>query len=99
MEEVVIYTKLFDCYGELLTEKEQEVFQDYYFENLSMQEIADNNRVTKSAVHKTLQSAIEKLDLYEKKLGINRKNDILNSILEYDDIEKIKNKIKEVIEI
>ena len=99
MEEVVIYTKLFDCYGELLTEKEQEVFQDYYFENLSMQEIADNNRVTKSSVHKTLQSAIEKLDLYEKKLGINRKNDILNSILEYDDIEKIKNKIKEVIEI
>ena len=99
MEEVVIYTKLFDCYGELLTEKEQEVFQDYYFENLSMQEIADNNRVTKSAVHKTLQSAIEKLDLYEKKLGINRKNDILNSILEYDDIEEIKNKIKEVIEI
>lgn len=98
MEEVVIYTKLFDCYGELLTEKEQEVFQDYYFENLSMQEIADNNRVTKSAVHKTLQSAIEKLGLYEKKLGINRKNDILNSILEYDDIEKIKNKIKEVIE-
>ena len=99
MEEVVIYTKLFDCYGELLTEKEQEVFQDYYFENLSMQEIADNNRVTKSAVHKTLQSAIEKLDLYEKKLGINRKNDILNSILEYDEIEEIKNKIKEVIEI
>ena len=99
MEEIVIYTKLFDCYGELLTEKECDVFQDYYFENLSMQEIADNNRVTKSAVHKTLQSAIEKLDLYEKKLGLNRKNDILNSILEYDDIEEIKNKIKEVIEI
>lgn len=99
MEEIVIYTKLFDCYGELLTEKERETFQEYYFENLSMQEIADNNRVTKSAVHKTLQSAIEKLDLYEKKLKINKKNDILNSTLESNSIEEIKNKIKEVIEI
>ena len=99
MEEFVIYTKLFDCYGELLTEKERETFQDYYFDNLSMQEIADNNRVSKSAIHKTLQSAIEKLDLYEKILRINEKNDILSRLLEENDIDKIKNKIKDVLEI
>lgn len=99
MEEFVIYTKLFDCYGELLTEKERETFQDYYFDNLSMQEIADNNRVSKSAIHKTLQSAIEKLDLYEKILRINEKNDILSNLLEENDIDKIKNKIKDVLEI
>lgn len=99
MEEFVIYTKLFDCYGELLTEKECEVFQDYYFENLSMQEIADNNRVSKSAIHKTLQSAIEKLDFYEKTLKVNAKNEILNNVLNEEDINKIKERIKSVIEI
>ena len=99
MEEFVIYTKLFDCYGDLLTEKERETFQDYYFDNLSMQEIADNNRVSKSAIHKMLQSAIEKLDLYEKILRINEKNDILSSLLEENDVDKIKSKIKDVLEI
>lgn len=99
MEEFIVYTKLFDCYGELLTEKEQDVFKDYYFENLSMQEIADNNRVSKSAIHKTIQSAIEKLELYENILKINKKNDILNNILDENDIDKIKNKIKDILEI
>lgn len=99
MEEFVIYTKLFDCYGELLTEKERETFKDYYFDNLSMQEIADNNRVSKSAIHKTIQSAIEKLDLYEKILRINEKNDILSNLLDENDIDKIKNEIKDILEI
>ncbi len=99
MEEFIVYTKLFDCYGELLTEKEQDVFKDYYFENLSMQEIADNNRVSKSAIHKTLQSGIEKLEVYERILKINKKNDILNNILELDNLDEIKKHIKEILDI
>ncbi len=98
MEKIIMYTKLFDCYGELLTEKEQNVFRDYYFDNLSMQEIADNNRVTKNAICKTLQSSIEKLDMYETKLKLNQKNDMLNDILDINDIDEIKNNIKKVIE-
>ncbi len=99
MEEMLIYTKLFDCYGELLTEKESDVFKDYYFENLSMQEIADNNKVSKSAIHKTLQTAIEKLDFYEKILKINKKNELLSNILDEENIDEIKEKIKSIIEI
>ena len=99
MEEMLIYTKLFDCYGELLTEKENEVFKDYYFENLSMQEIADNNKVSKSVIHKTLQTAIEKLDFYEKILKINKKNEFLSNILNEENIDEIKEKIKSIIEI
>ena len=94
-----LYTKLFDCYGELLTEKEQDVFIFYYFDNLSMQEIADNNRVSKSAIHKTLQSGIEKLEVYERILKINKKNDMLNNALEFESLDEIKNTIKEVLNI
>lgn len=99
MEEILIYTKLYDCYAELLTEKERNAFQDYYFDNLSMQEIADNNEVSKSAIHKTLQVAIEKLELYERILKTNQKNEVLNSLLDEDDIKKIKSEIKNILEI
>ena len=44
---------LFDYYGELLTDKQQEIFKDYYFDNLTMQEIADNNEVSKNTSKET----------------------------------------------
>ena len=42
MENVVYYTYLFDYYKELLTLTQKIYFEDYYFNNLSLQEIADN---------------------------------------------------------
>lgn len=99
MEDFVKYNSLFDCYNSLLTEKECLVFQDYYFDNLSMQEIADNNGVSKSAIHKMLQNVLDKLDYYERVLKINQKNKILENMLSLNDLERIKKGIKEVIEI
>ena len=48
MERFLYYTKLFDCYKKLLSEKERETFSNYYEENLTMQEIADNKKISKS---------------------------------------------------
>ena len=45
MEEVLYYTELFDFYGTLLTEKQQNYFKDYYFNNLSLSEIAENYEI------------------------------------------------------
>lgn len=64
---------LFDYYGELLTEKQQAFFIDYYFNNLTLQEIADNNNISKNAVHKTLNTINKKLEYYEKKLNLYEK--------------------------
>lgn len=61
---------LFDYYGELLTEKQQEFFKDYYFDNLTLQEIADNNKISRNAVHKTLNTINIKLEYYEDKLKL-----------------------------
>lgn len=99
MENMVFYTNLFDAYEQLLTEKERDVFKDYYFENLSMQEIADNNKVSKSAVYKTLQSAIEKLDKYESYLKIIKKNEMLNEALKCADKEGIIKIINDVLSV
>ena len=40
MEELVYYTMLYDIYGTLLTEKQRMYFEEYYFKNLSLSELA-----------------------------------------------------------
>jgi len=82
---------LFDYYGELLTDKQQEIFQDYYFDNLTMQEIADNNEVSKNAVHKTLNTIINKLEYYEEKLKLYDKSlKIRDLVSDLDEVTKEK---------
>ena len=75
MEKFVKYNKLFDCYEKLLTSKERDTFKEYYEEDLSLQEIADNNNVSRSAIHKTIKTVEEKLDFYEKNLKLAKIRD------------------------
>ena len=87
MEDIILYTNLFDCYYNLLTLKQQEYFKAYYFDNLTLQEIALNDNVSRNAVFKSLKDTIDKLLMYEEKLKIyNKKKLILNLIKD----EKLK---------
>ena len=89
----IYYTQLFDYYGELFTDKQKEYFIDYYFNNLTLQEIADNNCVSKNAVHKNIKDIVKKLDYYESKLNLYSNKQKIERI-----IENIDNNIKEEIE-
>ena len=55
MEENIYITQLFDYYGKLLTDKQKEYFLDYYIENLSLSEIAENYSVSRNAVFKQIK--------------------------------------------
>ena len=90
------YVELFDYYGELFTDKQKEYFMDYYFNNLTLQEIADNNVVSKNAVHKTIKDITEKLDYYESKLNLYSNKKKIEKLIENIDKE-IKEKIEELI--
>ena len=61
---------LYDYYGELLSDDNRKYFEDYYFDNLSLSEIAENNNISRNAVHKHIKSAEEKLTFYEEKLRL-----------------------------
>ena len=74
MKDFVYYNNLFDIYGELLTENERENFKDYYQEDLSLSEIADEKNVSRSAIQKTIKNVIDKLNNYEDILRIYKKN-------------------------
>lgn len=92
----VYYAELFDYYGELFTDKQKEYFIDYYFNNLTLQEIADNNNVSRNAVHKNIKDILQKLDYYESKLNLySNKKKIQKLICNID--QKIKEQIEELI--
>jgi len=97
MEEVLYFNELYDLYGELLTEKQREYFEDYYFNNLSFSEMAENYDVSRNAIFKQLHITTDKLEEYEAKLGLLKKKKIIEEIIEEIDDNKIKEKLEKVI--
>ncbi len=98
MENFVYYNNLFDIYGCLLTEKEQVTFKDYYQEDLSLSEIAEENNISRTAVQKTVKTVLEKLNYYEDKLNIYKKSNVLRELLVLDDISEIKSNIEKILD-
>ena len=63
------YIELYDLYKNVLTESQREVFEAYYFEDLTLQEIAEDRDVSKNAVHDSLKKTEQTLVDLEKKIG------------------------------
>ena len=74
--------RLFDYYGDLLTPHQKEILQEYYYEDLSMNEIAENYSISKSAVQDLIKRCLKQLNDYENKLNLIRMDRDLNQILE-----------------
>ena len=70
MKKYVYLNILFDLYGELLTDKQQMYFKDYYFNNLSYGEISTKYNVSRNAIYHQLQLIEKKLTFYEEKLKL-----------------------------
>jgi len=97
MENREYLNSLFDIYKDLLTPTEQETFINYYEEDLSLSEIAEIRKVSKSSVGKTLTTAEEKLKEYEKLLKVYSTRNKLINILYKEDINEIKKDISEIV--
>lgn len=89
---------LYDIYGSLLTEKQKNYFEDYYFDNLTLKEISENNSVSRNAVHNSLKETEEKLINYEKNLKIYIKNKKIEQIIKEEKDQRIKKELKKIIE-
>ncbi len=96
-EEYIHYNKLFDLYGNLLNEREKEIFGLFYEEDLSLQEIADLRFVSKSAIGNAIKIINQKLDGFEEKLEFLSKLNAVEAILEKLEDTKLKEKIQNVL--
>lgn len=88
---------LYDYYGELLNDKQRSYFEEYYFNNLSLGEISENNNISRNAIHKNIKATEEKLYFYEEKLGLYQKKKLLGDIIKDIKDTNIKSKIGEIL--
>ena len=96
MDKTIYYNNLYDYYAPLFTDKQRSYYEDYYFSNLSLSEIAENNKVSRNAVHNQLKIVIEKLEFYENNLKLYEKSKKIGKIIDKLD-DKIKREIEELI--
>ena len=75
MEKHIVVSMLWQIYGKLLTKKQYDVLNDYYNEDLSLAEIAENNNISRQGVRDIIKKGEAKLFDYEKKLQIMKKTD------------------------
>ena len=93
MERRIYLNNLYDYYRELFTKKQQTYFEDYYYNNFSLSEIAENNNVSRNAVHNQLKIVEERLEELEKVLGLCRKKeqiiDLIVNEVSKDTLDKV----------
>ena len=74
------WTLLFDCYGEMLTEKQQTCFDLHYNQDLSLGEIAEELGISRQGVHDTLVRTEAALRSMEQRLGCVRRERRLRQV-------------------
>lgn len=89
MEKIVEQGLLYDFYGELLTEHQRHIYEDVVFENLSLGEIAQEEGVSRQAVHDMIKRCDRALLEYESKLKLIEKFILIKEkIQKIDDLSK-----------
>ena len=107
MEKNVEISMLCQVYGKVLTEKQYELLNDYYNNDLSLSEIAENNNITRQAVRDIIKKSENKLYELEEQISAMKKmlekekliKEIEDDLIEIENIaenKKINKGIKEI---
>ncbi|ABX80970.1 YlxM family DNA-binding protein [Acholeplasma laidlawii] len=70
LEKTEYLNTLYSFYSELLTDKQQAYYTNYYHMDLTLQEIADIFDVSRNAVHTQLKNVEQILNNFEAKLKL-----------------------------
>lgn len=89
---------LYDFYGDLLTEKQQEAIELYYNEDLSLAEIAQFDDITRQGVRDSIKRAEAQLFEFEERLGLygrfqNIKESLRQMNICAEEIEKLNERL------
>ena len=64
---------LYDFYGELLTERQRRIYEDFIFNDLSLGEIAQEEGISRQGVHDMVKRSTKAMEGYEQRLHLVRK--------------------------
>lgn len=73
MEKFVEQTLLYDFYGELLTERQQQVYESVVLEDYSLSEVAEDLGISRQGVHDMIKRCNYTLEEYESRLHLVEK--------------------------
>lgn len=74
-------TELYDFYKETLTDRQKTFFELYFNEDLTLQEIADEYKISRSAISDSINKTISLLNQMEKSLKMRENSIKLQGIL------------------
>jgi len=94
MEKLIYLNNLFDLYGQLLTNKQQLYFKEYYFNNLSYGEISEKYNISRNAIFRQLKIIEEKLEFYEEKLKLYNKKQKISDIIKLINNKNIRDDLE-----
>lgn len=91
MDKILFLTMLYDFYGELLTKKQKDIFELYYLDDFSLNEISDQFNISRQAVLDSVKRTEKSLLKYEEKLCLVSKYEKRK-----ENIEKLINKFENI---
>lgn len=81
----ILLDRLYDVYGPLLTDRQQEVFVLHHERDLSLAEIAETMDMSRQGVHDLFQRARDRLEELEKRLGcLERESRLTDALVRLD---------------
>lgn len=90
-------TEYFDLYKSLLTEKQNQLFELYYFKDYSLTEIASFHNVSRTSVYDILKTAEKNLLHLESKLKLSEKNQELAKLITKITDQKLQNQFFDLL--
>ena len=81
IQELNSYTKLFDAYGKLLSNKQYEVMDKFLNMDISASEMAELENGSRQAIHDALTKAKKQLVEFEEKCHFVENNELLRKKL------------------
>jgi len=69
-DKVARVSRLLDLYGSLLTDRQRTLCRQYYDEDLSLAELAEESGVSRQSVHDAIKTAEAALESFERELRL-----------------------------